>query len=565
MTPETALGAVPRLPGTAGEGRAVHAKASENAGREVSIDSTAPSSFSALLVAASLGNGEVVRALLQRGVEVNATDQDGHTPLFLAARGGHLHVFRLLVDAAAATTTRDRLQGFTPLHVAARRGHNNVVVALLLEEGVNADDEDDEGLTPLSWAVVGGHVSVVDSLLSAGAEISRRPLGTDPLFHVAVSLCGDTAATRRRGVVASLLKGGADLRTVDAKGRTALHVAAERGHTEVTNMLLDAGADLRSVNLEGRIPLHGAVSFGHVATTRILLGAGSNIESRIPEHNFTPLHMAATQPDLDMVSTLVGLGADTEALVCGETALCIAAALDRAEIVKFLLGSGAVVDAFEPEYGGASPLSRAAARGNVRTLRLLLARGADVASTDEDGWTPLHWVCRFRPEKAVETVDLLLRFGADENVQSSDGDTPGDLLLNSDSDSGSGSGSDSEDEEDPHGFAPPQCSADEVNAVRALLDSAENDRVWRRRSLFVLLRARASASEAADGDTATDDEDGRERKAARTEAVEGGTRGGQGGAGNGVGVGGGGSYGVVTSWLVGKACEGIFRTVVGFL
>ena len=39
-----------------------------------------------------------VRTLVDRGADVNAADESGHTPLHIAADGGHLEVARLLAD-----------------------------------------------------------------------------------------------------------------------------------------------------------------------------------------------------------------------------------------------------------------------------------------------------------------------------------------------------------------------------------------------------------------------------------------------------------------------------------
>ena len=94
--------------------------------------------------------------------------------------------------------------------------------------------------------------------------------------------------------------------------------------------------------------------------------------------------------------------------------------------------------------------------------RLLLEAGVDVSATDEDGWTPLHCVCNERPRKAVETASLMLRSGADEALESSDGDSPEALLL---------ADSDSEDDED-RVTAPKCCERERLRSCQVPLADA---------------------------------------------------------------------------------------------
>ena len=69
-------------------------------------------------------------------------------------------------------------------------------------------------------------------------------------------------------------------------------------------------------------------------------------------------------------------------------------------------------------------------------------------------------------------VDLLLRWGADETAFDDDGETPADALENV--------------------REHRECSQDEIERVRLLLDRAPADRAWRRRGWLVMLRSRAS-------------------------------------------------------------------------
>merc|ERR1719326_907246 len=73
---------------------------------------------------------------------------------------------------------------------------------------------------------------------------------------------------------------------------------------------------------------------------------------------------------------------------------------------------------------GYTALHRASYNGRVRTMRLLLSRGADVEAPTHDGWRPLHCATRWNQ---LEAMELLLRAGADVNARTQGGLTP--LML----------------------------------------------------------------------------------------------------------------------------------------
>jgi ankyrin repeat protein len=121
-----------------------------------------------LLVAASSGNPELVKALIGAGAKVDLRRHgawDGDTPLYIAASRGHSAVVQVLVEAGANVNVRRGALG-TDVHVLFWASSNGDVgtVAQLLVNGATVERRD------LFAAIAGGHVEVVHRLLQAGAD-----------------------------------------------------------------------------------------------------------------------------------------------------------------------------------------------------------------------------------------------------------------------------------------------------------------------------------------------------------------------------------------------------------
>lgn len=131
-------------------------------------------------------------------------------------------------------------------------------------------------------------------------------------------------------------------------------------------------------------------------------------------------------------------------LYVGDTALHLAAAGYRVEILRLLLNAGADANA-SANHRRSSPLHYAAdgfitgpawdAKRQVATLRCLLDHGANLNAPDKNGATPLHRAVRTRCAAAVK---YLLAAGADPNRHNKPGSTPFHLAVQNTGRGGSG-------------------------------------------------------------------------------------------------------------------------------
>ncbi|MFZ5596321.1 MAG: ankyrin repeat domain-containing protein [Bacillota bacterium] len=111
------------------------------------------------------GDSTMVRVLLDRGIDPEATDIYGATALMLAARNGHTPVVRALLEKGAAVNTMSA-DGITALMAAAYPGHTETV-ELLLSAGADPAARSESGLTALSLAREGKNDDIVRVLEKA--------------------------------------------------------------------------------------------------------------------------------------------------------------------------------------------------------------------------------------------------------------------------------------------------------------------------------------------------------------------------------------------------------------
>ena len=210
------------------------------------------------LLAAGLPPSSLLKATLPQHNDLSA--------VVVAARQGSAGVLKVLLEGGAAHTVG--VDGSTmPLYLAAGQGHVRCV-QILLDAGADPDTPDSLGNTPLIIAGVFNRWEAFAALLPV-SDIERTTLEGTTVLHVCVAdaslECFKLLLPLVRDVDERTVKGEDGSPTERAFGRSALHIASQKGQHQMAKALLKRGADRMARDQQQSTPLHQAALHGHLS------------------------------------------------------------------------------------------------------------------------------------------------------------------------------------------------------------------------------------------------------------------------------------------------------------
>ena len=362
-----------------------------------------------LFWAADFGHIDILRCLIENGVDINSFSADNCncTPLMKAVENGDKDVVTFLIDHGANVTIKDKC-GYTALHRACIIYHDcsPEVLSCLIENGADVNLSTDDNRTPLMTACEYGHVNAVCVLIEHGANVNLQDQGGLTAVHYAVR--GSQACE----ILSCLMENGGDVDAKTFDDCTPLMIAAQRGDTEVATFLIEHGANVGLSDKTGATALCHALSclgnFCEVMSCLIENGADINACT-----SYNPLMMACENNQLNAVTFLIEHGAIVNLQdKKGQTALHHAIQANSGfhepyEVLDCLIQNGADVNTQSNE--GRTPLMKAIGLSKVNIATFLIKQGANLDLQDKDGDTALHYaVCTLSPE----ITDSILTLGA---------------------------------------------------------------------------------------------------------------------------------------------------------
>jgi ankyrin repeat protein len=241
-----------------------------------------------------------------------------------------------------------------------------------------------------------GTVCAIACLLAslAGSAQTKPDFRVGPLWRPIEQLQADpewriyaAVVTHDHKTLKALLDGGDSPNGNEHNNRLPLITACQVGDLESVRILVNAGAKIDLFDYDVN-PLIEASGSREIEIVRYLLAHGAQINVRRISNGETPLFLALRVRSFDILTLLIHAGADINLRnKGGDTPLMLAsfnsASENDYEMVQFLKANGANFNSPDEE------LLYAASRGDVGLIQQLLAAGAKVNQSYEDGVTPL--------------------------------------------------------------------------------------------------------------------------------------------------------------------------------
>ncbi|PKK46774.1 hypothetical protein CI102_7418 [Trichoderma harzianum] len=308
-----------------------------------------------------------------------SVNNDGATPLHLAASNGHLGIVDWISKRPDLDLNRQDKSGCTCVERAAKAGHAEVVSLLLDNPNMTVDWNSNQRSNPLCLAAEYGHEATVRVILERhGHRISVNSQAAYGITALTFSVL------RGRMAITDLLiqQKGVNVNAEDHLGNSTLHMAAVciADKTMVQLLLEHPATDANLGNCKKTTPLIKAVQVNHDWAVEFLL------------------KWHAIEPD--------------KKDYWGMTALSWAAFLGRKKMVERLLELEEV-DPNSLDEDGLTPLALCMQMGWPDVAEVLLKHpDVDVNAEDDWGWTPLAHAKNAPRSKSVPLMRLLTQHGA---------------------------------------------------------------------------------------------------------------------------------------------------------
>ena len=372
-----------------------------------------------------------------QGGEVRGTQGRGMLAdeLLAAVQEGEAEVVLSLIKKGSDVNKKYE-QNKTPLIIATELNNLDIVKILIdaevAEVKADVDAETEDRWTALMVAAHEGFQNIVEALIEATDVKKELPDGRSAL-HLAAQK-GNIA------VVKWLIKAKAEVDAQTKTGWTPLMIAAQKGHGGIVQVLTEESADVKKSLKDGRTVLHIAAEENYVDVVNKLIKAKEIEVDAQTETLWTPLMIAAQKGLGDIVDALIEAGAGiNRTLRHRRTALHLAAENGNVAVVKQLVAKGAevytktqwihlIIEACQghdenvkthiKDIGlkkklpdGRTILHIGAESGHTKVVSTLVEAGADVDVQTEAGWTPLMVAA----QKNLENVAEVLLTKADVN------------------------------------------------------------------------------------------------------------------------------------------------------
>ncbi|KAG4100377.1 ankyrin [Neocallimastix lanati (nom. inval.)] len=356
-----------------------------------------------LFMACEKNYKNLVKYLIDHGIDVNGTNDDGDSPLIVSCK-----------------CSRDSMDN----------------IKYLVEHGAEVNKENPKNETPLSLYLYNREDDKIKYFIDHGADINKgaiksyitlcereRKVYLNPLLYECSS-----PSDFSEPLIKSLIEYGADVNYEDRHGFTPLSLLCinYKNRRGMMKYLVGHGADINYENKDGCTPLLWSLkNYGHNINEKIdvLLECGADINKK-NKFGDTLLHRVCKFKKMKerelVIEHLIEKGANINQLnQYGGTPLMVACKARAFEAVKCLVDHGADVN-IKKKNGKTALFEACSCRQNDESIvKYLIDHGSEMNTTNQNGDTPLIFACKNGRNESI--IRCLIESGAKINEKNHHG------------------------------------------------------------------------------------------------------------------------------------------------
>lgn len=380
--------------------------------------------------AASKGNLELVKYLIQNGSTIDRTDDKGATPVAFAAGNGQLDpVVYDLFFQAGINPKQTYANGANLLLLAIGADKDLKLTEYFISKGLSLKDTDDLGRTSFDYAARNGNLKLLKQLVQKGVKPTGNALilasqgtrshtnGLDVYQYLVETMKLDPKSKGESGenvlfnlvrkqkqeaIINYFLEKGLDVNAVDNIGTSAFMIASSTKNMELVKSLISSVKDINQVNKNGESALFFAVQSSSPEMIQYLLDQGAKTNLVAKEGNLAAYLVQsyrAPRPNEHNQEFL--------------------------EKLELLKTNG--VDFVSAQKNGSTLLHLAIAKNDVNLFKALENLGININAQDEDGMTVLHRAAMMAKDDSI--LNYLIGLGADKTILTEFDELAHDLAM----------------------------------------------------------------------------------------------------------------------------------------